>query len=158
MLVDRESVREKEQRVYKTERGYGGKQTVLDRFITDFAAELDIFSSETPFPNWIFDFREGQIRKIAPELRKICKTLKDCGLDFKIKWPMEIGGQWKFADIYFPKQRTVLMLTNEMALIGRPHWMLSDRAAFFSGEFRVVEVESHRQLVNRMKLKAQKAV
>lgn len=158
MLVDRESVRGEEYTLCKTERGSGGKQTVLERFITDFATELDIFSSETPFPNWVFDFREGQIRKIAPDLRKICRTLKDCGLEFRIKWPIEIGGQWKFADIYFPRQRTVLMLTNEMALIGRPHWMLSDRAAFFSREYRVVEVESHRQLLHRMKLKAQTAV
>lgn len=122
-----------------------------------FAAELDIFDSTLNIPAWTFDYRDDLIRKISPELKKICCRLKEIGLSFKIKWPVEIDGKWKFADVFFPKQRTVLMVTNAMAVSGRPHWMLSDRAEFFKDRFRVVEVETLAELERKMSIKAQKA-
>ena len=70
---------------------------------------------------------------------------------------MEIDGKWKFADIFFPKQRTVLMVTNAMAIECRPHWMLSDRAEFFKDRFRVVEVETLEDLERKMSIKARTA-
>ena len=122
-----------------------------------FAAELDIFDSTLNIPAWTFDYRDDLIRKISPELKKICCRLKEIGLSFKIKWPVEIDGKWKFADVFFPKQRTVLMVTNAMAVSGRPHWMLSDRAEFFKDRFRVVEVETLAELERKMQLKAARA-
>ena len=130
------------------------EKSVFDQFLVEFAAELDIFDSTSGVPTWVFDYRESQLRKISPELKKICHRLKEFGLRFKIKWPVEIDGKWKFADVYFPKQRTVLMVTNAMAIGSRPHWMLSDRAEFFSGTFRVVEVETLDELERKMKIKA----
>lgn len=127
------------------------------QFFEEFATELDIFDSTTDIPTWVFDCRDGLIRKISPELKKICRRLKEIGLSFKIKWPIEIDGRWKFADVYFPHHRTVLMVTNAMALGFRPHWMLSDRAEFFKGRFRVVEVETLVELENKMRLKARTA-
>ncbi len=131
------------------------KLTKFDQFCQNFAAEIDIFDSDLGVPAWVFDYRDDQIRKISPELRKICQRLKDLGLAFKVKWPVEIDGKWKFADVFFPRQRTVLMVTNAMAVAGRPHWMLSDRAEFFKDRFRVVEVETLEDLERKMELKAQ---
>lgn len=130
------------------------KKNSTENFYVEFANELDIFDSTLNVPSWTFDYRDDLIRKISPELRKICHALKEIGLNFKIKWPVEIDGKWKFADVFFPRQRTVLMLTNAMAVSGRPHWMLSERAEFFKDRFRVVEVESLAELKQKMKIKA----
>lgn len=127
------------------------------QFFEEFAAELDIFDSTLDIPAWTFDYRDDLIRKICPELKKICRCLKRRGLSFKIKWPIEIDGKWKFADVFFPRQRTVLMVTNAMALSGRPHWMLSDRAEFFKARFRVVEVETLAELERKMLTKQRTA-
>lgn len=134
----------------KKKRKQKEKKTSLTSFCEEFAAELDFFDSETDIPAWTFDYRDDLIRKISPELKKICRRLKGLGLNFKIKWPIEIDGKWKFADVFFPKQRTVLMLTNAMAVAGRPHWMLSDRAEFFKDRFRVVEVETLAELERKI--------
>lgn len=128
------------------------------QFWEEFAAELDIFDSAPDIPAWTFDYRDDLIRKIGPELRKICQKLKSLGLSFKIKWTVEIDGKWKFADVYFPRQRTVLMVTNAMAIGCRPHWMLSDRAEFFKDRFRVVEVETLAELERKMAMKAQATI
>ncbi len=129
------------------------KLTKFDQFCQNFAAEIDIFDLNPGVPAWVFDYRDDQIRKISPELRKICQRLKELGLAFKIKWPVEIDGKWKFADVFFPRQRTVLLVTNAVAVAGRPHWMLSDRAEFFKDRFRVVEVETLEDLEKKMELK-----
>lgn len=120
--------------------------------MAEFACELDIFDSPVRFPAWVYGYREELLGKLSPELRKICRRLKSLDLGFKIKWPVEIGGQWKFADVFFPRQRTVLMVTNAMAVAGRPHWMLSDRAEFFKGRYRVVEVETLPELEFKMQI------
>jgi len=129
------------------------KLTKIDEFCQNFAAEIDIFDSDLGVPAWVFDYRDDLIRKISPELRKICQRLKTLGLSFKIKWPVEIDGKWKFADVFFPRHRTVLMVTNTMSVAYRPHWMLSDRAEFFKDRFRVVEVETLEDLERKMDMK-----
>ena len=129
----------------------------FDSFLADLATELDIFDSTQSLPQWAFGYRDDLIRKIGPELKKICRKLKSLGLNFKIKWPVEIDGKWKFADVFFPKQRTVLMVTNAMAVGCRPHWMLSDRAEFFRDRFRIVEGETLAELERKMSIKVQTA-
>lgn len=133
------------------------KMSKFDLFLADLATELDIFDSTQSLPQWAFDYRDDLIRKIGLELKKICRKLKSLGLNFKIKWPVEIDGKWKFADVFFPKQRTVLMATNAMAVECRPHWMLSDRAEFFRDRFRIVEVETLAELERKMSIKVQTA-
>lgn len=149
----RGSVREKNNSDGKKKRNYKEKKSPMTSFCEEFAAELDIFDSTLDLPAWTFDYRDDLIRKISPELRKICRKLKSLGLNFKIKWPVEIDGRWKFADVFFPKQQTVLMVTNAMAIGRRPHWMLSDRAEFFKDRFRVVEVEALAELGRKMLMK-----
>lgn len=147
-------MREKNNSNSKKKRKCKEKKNSLTSFCEEFAVELDIFDSTLIVPAWIFGYRDDLIRKIGPELKKICRRLKSLGLIFKIKWPVEIDGKWKFADVFFPRQRTVLMVTNAMALGSRPHWMLSDRAEFFRDRFRVVEVETVEELERKMQLKA----
>lgn len=130
------------------------KMSKFDLFLADFAAKLDLFDSTQSLSQWAFGYRDDLIRKIGPELKNICRKLKSLGLNFKIKWPVEIDGKWKFADVFFPKRRTVLMVTNAMAVGCRPHWMLSDRAEFFRDRFRIVEVETLAELERKMRLKA----
>lgn len=96
-------------------------------FWEEFAAELDIFDSTMAIPSWAFDYRDDLIRKIGPELKKICRKLKSIGLNFKIKWPVEIDGKWKFADV------------------------------FFRDRFRIVEVETLTELERKMSIKVQTA-
>lgn len=147
-------MREKDNPNSKKKRKYKEKKNSMSSFCEEFAAEIDIFDSTFGIPAWTFDYRDDLIGKISPELRKICRKLKSLGLSFKIKWPVEIDGKWKFADVYFPRQRTVLMVTNAMAIGFRPHWMLSDRAEFFRDRFRVVEVETLEELERKIQLKA----
>lgn len=154
MEVNRGSLRENNLSGKKKKRNQKEKKTKNGAFFADFAAELDIFDSPLNIPAWTFDYRDDLIRKISPELRKICHALKALGLNFKIKWPVEIDGKWKFADVYFPRQRTVLIVVHPMELAGRPHWMMSDRAEFFKDRFRVIEVESLDELKRKMEQKA----
>lgn len=127
----------------------------LDKFIEDFAVELDMFDSTLGVPEWTFDYREALLRKLSPELRKICRALKEYRLTFKIMYPIEINSKWKFADLYFPKHRTVLIVSNPMSNF-RPAGLQSDRAEFFADRFRVVEVETLAELEQKMRLKAER--
>ena len=103
------------------------KMSKFDLFLADLATELDIFDSTQSLPQWAFDYRDDLIRKIGPELKKICRKLKSLGLNFKIKWPVEIDGKWKFADV------------------------------FFRDRFRIVEVETLAELERKMSIKVQTA-
>lgn len=128
-------------------------------FYTEFAAELDIFDSafrHSGIPAWIFDYRERLIRKITSKAKRIHRLLKDLGLNFKICWPVEIDGKWKFADVYFPRQRTVIIVTNPMHDC-RPCFMPSERAEFFQRDYRVLEVEDVAELQRKMKCKKRTA-
>lgn len=129
------------------------QNTKFEQFCIDFASEIDFFDSNLGVPRWVFDYRDDLLRKISPELRRICYALKQLGLIFKIKWPVEIDGKWKFADVLFPRQRTVLTVVNPMELSGRPHWMLSNRGEFFKDRYRVVEVETLEELQMKMDAK-----
>lgn len=99
----------------------------FDLFLADLATKLDIFDSTQSLSQWAFGYRDDLIRKIGPELKKFCRKLKSLGLNFKIKWPVEIDGKWKFADV------------------------------FFRDRFRIVEVETLTELERKMSIKVQTA-
>lgn len=156
--VEGRSMREGRSQRRPKKRNYSKEKTTrLERFCLDFAAELDLFDSDMAVPDWVFGYRDKLIGKLGPELCKICLALKSRGLRFKIKWPVEIDGKWKFADVYFPRQKTVLMVTNARAMAGLPNWSLSNRAMFFHGRYRVVEVETLDELLRKIERKAQTA-
>lgn len=121
-------------------------------FYEEFASELDIFDSTLGVPEWAFGYREELIRKLTAQTKSVCRFVKGLGLNFKIKWPIEINGTWKFADLYFPKQRTVIVINNPMKDF-RPCGLPSDRAEFFKDRFRVVEIETLADLRRRMERK-----
>ena len=116
--------------------------TVKESFFVEFAEEIDLFCLETRFPEWIIQYREEILNKIGRNFRKICRKLKDSGLKFyiKYKYPIEIDGKWKFADIYIPKGKTIVLLLSDKDLIGHPCNMRSDKERWFEDRFRVVGI------------------
>ena len=107
-------------------------------FWTEFSAETDIFTDQSKFPDWIFDFREELLVKLSPTARRVCRWLKGT-VDFKIKYPIEIDDKWKFADIYIPSKRTVIVFLSSHKEFANICHKTPERASFFSDRFRVVE-------------------
>lgn len=124
-------------------------------FYEEFAVELDIFDSTQGIPDWYFNKREDLIRKLTSETKKICRFVKSLGLNFKIKWPIEIDGSWKYADLYFPKKRTVIIINNPMNGF-RPCCLSSERAEFFKERYRVVEIETLSDLKRKIERKKER--
>ena len=105
----------------------------------EFCQEMDLFSDNQPYPDWVFDFREQHLSKVSSKLINFCRKLKSANVEFKILYPMQIFGKWKFADVYIPKHSTVVMVTT------RPHpaaW-LTERARFFQDRCRVYEFDGY---------------
>ena len=116
------------------------RESVNDKFFAEYCNEVDIFDSQNHFPDWIYKFREQNLHKISKNFRLMCQILKDEGFEFKIKYPIENEGKWKFADVYLPKYNTVVLLMNEKDYIGLPCWSKSDRELFFEGKYSVIAV------------------
>lgn len=115
-------------------------KTEKKSFFEEFSLETDIFAEKNPFPDWIFDFREQQLTKLSLPTKKLCRNLKALGYGFKIKYPIEIFGKWKFADIYIPKLNTVILVSSSYKEMGRPCNTNSDRAEYFKDKFMVIEL------------------
>lgn len=116
------------------------RETVNDRFIVEYCSEIDIFDSQTRFPEWIYDFREQNLHKIGRNFRLLSQILKEEGVDFKLKYPIEVDGKWKFADAYLPKYNAVVLLMSEREYIGLPCWSKSDRELFFEDRCKVIAI------------------
>lgn len=105
----------------------------------EFCVEMDLFSDNQPYPDWVFDFREEHLSKISSKLINFCRKLKAANVEFKILYPMQIFGKWKFADVYIPKHKVVVIVTTY------PHsaaW-LTERARFFQDRCRVYELDGY---------------
>lgn len=113
--------------------------TKLD-FFTEFAVETDIFTDERLFPDWIFYFREEHLTKLSNPMKKLCRNLKSLGVEFKIKYPIKILDKWKFADIYIPKTKTVILVLSSYKEDFRPIGVTPDRSLFFKDMFKVIEL------------------
>lgn len=87
----------------------------------------------------------------------MCQILKETGLSFKIKYPIEIDGKWKFADIYIPKYELVVLLISEYEMIGLPCHSKSNRELFFENRFCVLAIMNYELSRLREKLKAKLA-
>ena len=114
--------------------------TVKESFFMEFADEIDLFSIEGMLPEWTIQYREEILNKIGRNFRKICRKLKDSGLKFYIKYPVEVDGRWKFADIYIPCTKTVVVLLCAKDMMHHPCCMKSDKEQFFADRYRVVSV------------------
>lgn len=119
----------------------------------EFCQEMDLFSENQPFPDWIFDYREHRLSKISSKLIKFCRNLKSAKVEFKILYPMQINGKWKFADVYVPKRKTVVMVTTRPHSVG---W-LTQRARFFADRCKVYELDGYESedmlndIINKLK-------
>lgn len=114
------------------------KRISIASIYEDFCNEMDLFC-ETDYPDWVFDFRENHLSKMSSKLIKFCRKLKSSGVDFKILYPMNIFGKWKFADVYVPKRKTVVMVTTMPHSAG---W-LTQRAQFFTDRCKVYELDGY---------------
>ncbi|HBG40949.1 MAG TPA: hypothetical protein DDW85_06005 [Porphyromonadaceae bacterium] len=128
----------------KSQKGKKSKKTkkkVADNdFFTQFAVETDIFLEKNPYPDWVFDYREGQLMKLSPNLKKVCRNLKALNVEFKIKYPVKIFDKWKFADIFIPSKKTVIVLLSSYKEFKEVCCKTPDRVKFFEDRFCVVEM------------------
>lgn len=116
------------------------RETVNDKFFAEYCNEVDIFDSQNHFPNWIYEFREQNLRKISKNFRLMCQILKDEGFEFKIKYPIESENKWKFADAYLPKYNLVVLLLSDKDFIGLPCWSKSNKELFFEKKCSVIAI------------------
>lgn len=105
----------------------------------EFCQEMDLFSDNQPYPDWVFDFRENLLTKINSKTLNFCRKLKANNVDFKMVYPVLIFGKWKFADVYIPKRKTVVMVNT----MPHPSGWLSARAKFFEDRFKVYELDGY---------------
>lgn len=116
------------------------KLTVKESFFMEFAEEIDLLSTENAFPDWVYRFREERLGSIEKNFRRMCRKLKDLGVKFFIHYPIEIGGKWKFADVYLPKRDTIVLLLGFSSGICSPCNVRNDREKWFSQYCRVVSI------------------
>lgn len=116
------------------------RETVNDKFFAEYCNEVDIFDSQNHFPDWIYEFREQNLRKISKNFRLMCQILKDEGFEFKIKYPIESENKWKFADAYLPKYNLVVLLLSDKDFIGLPCWSKSNKELFFEKKCSVIAI------------------
>lgn len=110
-----------------------------EEFLNEFCNEIDLYSEYKKFPDWIDLYREELFCKLSTNFMKICRILKDNHIEFKIKYPIEIDHKWKFADIYIPKKRTVIVVLNSKKEFYKPMWSRSNKSDFFRDRMKVVE-------------------
>lgn len=120
------------------------KLTEKESFFSEFAREIDIFYVQASFPEWVYEYREGVLNRIRREFRVMCQFLKDAGVSFYIKYPIEIGGKWKFADVFIPGSGIVVLLLSEFESIGLPCHSKTDREIWFSGKYKTVGIYTSR--------------
>ena len=108
-------------------------------FYDDFAEELDIFTDEVKHPEWVYRFREDILSKLSPTVRRVARMLHG-RVNFKIKYPVEMNGKYKFADIYIPHTNTVIVCLSSHNEFGNICCKTPEKTNHFSERFNVVEV------------------
>lgn len=116
------------------------KITKNESFFLEFADEIDLFSLQELFPEWVYDYRESILNRVRKEFRVMCQYLKDAGIVFYIKYPIEIDGKWKFADVFIPDRQLVVLLINDKETIGLPWYSKTERETWFSDRYRTIGV------------------
>lgn len=101
-----------------------------DTFLLDYAEHVDILDMETAFPEWVYRFREGIVSKVSSPVRKLTKRLHEAHVRFKLKYPVEVGGQYKFADIYIPGRNIAVTFTTRKDHL-EPSLFMDEKADFF---------------------------
>lgn len=116
------------------------KPSKKESFFIEFAEEIDLFSLQKTFPEWIYDYREDILNRVRKDFRVMCQHLKDAGIKFYMKYPIEIDGKWKFADIFIPEKKLVILLLSDVDTIGLPCHSKTNREIWFSDRFRTLGI------------------
>ena len=115
------------------------KPVVKSGFYEEFCEELDIFTDENKHPEWVYRFREDILSKLSPTVRRVSRTLHG-RVNFKIMYPVEINGKYKFADIYIPHLNTVIVCLSSHKEFGNICCKTPEKTNYFSEKFNVIEV------------------
>jgi hypothetical protein len=75
---------------------------ILERFLDEYAPQICLDGVEYDLPDWVFDYREEQIRRIGKNGKALYQRLKDIGVDFKVKYPVERSGRGMFSRFHKP--------------------------------------------------------
>ena len=110
-----------------------------EEFLNEFCNEIDLYSEYRKFPDWIDSYREELFGRLSNNFMKMCRILKDNHIEFKIKYPIEIDRKWKFADIYIPKRKTVIIMLHSQKEFCKPIWSTPERSIFFRDRMKVIE-------------------
>lgn len=127
--------------------GKSAQELINREFFECFSQEIDISADKGRFPEWVYDFREKSLTRQGRTFLQLCHTLKDGGVKFKIKFPLQIDGKWKFADILIPQKHIVVMLIQDHDTIGLPCHSKTDKELRFGNKFRTLAIgtnEIHR--------------
>lgn len=116
------------------------KLSKKEQFFVEFAEEIDLFAVSQKFPEWIYDYREDILNRVRKEFRVMCEMLKDAGIRFFVKYPIEIDGKWKFADIFIPDRKLVVLLLNDIETMGLPCHSKTDREIWFSDRYMTLGI------------------
>lgn len=116
------------------------KLSVKESFYMEFAEEIDLFSLEGYFPDWVLRFREERLRDIDGNFRRMCRKLGDIGEKFYIQYPIEKDGKWKYADVFLPLRNTVIILLGFSTCMHSPCNVRFEREKWFSDKYRVIGI------------------
>lgn len=105
-------------------------------FRNAFEEELDMGEFRRLVPEWVVENRAPLLDKISTPVKQIGTILKSAGVCFKFRWPLQIDGRWKFADIYIPSTDTVVMVSSKKEL-ATPTLFGDERAFFFEKKHNV---------------------
>ena len=123
----------------------------MEAFLSEYAAELDIFDTEEVFPDWVYRYRDKVLSGFSKEFRLICRILHEKGYKFKVKYPLKIGNDWKFADFYLSEWQMVILLIHDYETIGLPCFSKTDKELWFERKYRVLAVNDWRHLEEGIK-------
>ena len=116
------------------------RQVFNERFLETYSKNICLDGKEYDLPDWVFDYREGQIHKITVPGKRLYEKLTDMGVDFKIKYPVRNMDKWKFADAFLPKHNLVIILMNFREASTTPAYETLDRKQFFDGKYKCLMI------------------
>lgn len=119
------------------------QESINEELFKDFAEEIALTSNREKFPEWVHDYREQSLTKQGRNFLQLCHVLKDGGVNFKVKFPLQIDGKWKFADILIPQSHIVILLIQNHETIGLPCHSKTDRELLFGDRFRTLAIHTY---------------
>lgn len=114
-------------------------KNLTDNFLETYAVNIYLDGMEYDLPDWVFDYREELINKVTQNGKRLYAKLFEMGLDFKIRFPYNNLGKWKFADALLPKHNLIILLMNYRETVTSVCSMY-DRRSFFDDKYKCVMI------------------